>query len=210
MNKTIVILALTLLALTGASASMYRQLHAERERVQALEREVQTLRTQTPAAQLTATPFSAASPQASTQTTVSKQQAEPQPARRFAQVLSFDTSTSSRAAVPPDQAKMRERFARQQQALMNDPEYRTALRKQQRLSLVRQYPDLMEDLEITREQADQLLDLLADQQMESMQEANRLNPETLQSDPNAMAEYQQKMMERHGEHQAAIAKKIKG
>jgi hypothetical protein len=103
---------------------------------------------------------------------------------------------------------LRERFSRQQQALMNDPEYRTALHKQQRLTLARQYPDLMEDLEISQDQADQLLDLLTNQQIEAMQEANRIDPEALRSDPHAMEQYQQKIVERSREHQAAIAQTL--
>ena len=204
MNKAIVILALTSVALAGASASLYRELHAEREHVQVLEHEVQSLRTQPQAAHVTATPFSSVPAPSSKQATVSKPELVRQTPDRLAQLASLATPTPT----PPEHAKLRERFSRQQQALMNDPEYRTALRKQQRLTLARQYPDLMEDLEISQDQADQLLDLLTDQQIEAMQEANRVDPEALQSDPNAMAQYRQKMMERSRAHQAAIAQAL--
>jgi hypothetical protein len=175
MNKAIVILALTSVALAGASASLYRELHAEREHVQVLEHEVQSLRTQPQAAHVTATPFSSVPAPSSKQATVSKPELVRQAPDRVARLASL--VTPSHAPAPPDHAKLRERFSRQQQALMNDPEYRTALHKQQRLTLARQYPDLMEDLEISQDQADQLLDLLTNQQIEAMQEANRIDPE---------------------------------
>ena len=72
MNKAIVILALTSVASAGASASLYRKLHAEREHVQALEYEVQSLRTQPPPAHVTATPFSSVPVSSSKQATVPK------------------------------------------------------------------------------------------------------------------------------------------
>ncbi len=96
---------------------------------------------------------------------------------------------------------------RQQQVLMNDPEYREAMRMQHRMGLLQSHPDLARELGISTAQANQLLDLLAEQQLQSMQ---NMRPFTAGAgaDPTAMAEMQRKAEERNRANQAEIAQVI--
>jgi len=58
----------------------------------------------------------------------------------------------------------REHRERQRQ-LMEDPEYREAMRMQMRGSVARQYPGVIQELGLDSQQADEFFNLLADQQM---------------------------------------------
>jgi hypothetical protein len=79
------------------------------------------------------------------------------------------TASPSVEATPksgdPDRRLARELFMREQKMLLNDPEYREAMRTRHRMSMDQTYPDLAADLGLTREQADEFMDLLADQQL---------------------------------------------
>jgi hypothetical protein len=206
MNKVLVILGLTTAGLASASGYLYRQLGTERERIQALEQQIESLRAQP------------VQPRNSATRSFSSTSAEPDDAAASAEkteiprdvqlAQSITMRVNSFQTAPSDPTNMRERFVNQQRALMKDPEYRTALLKQQRMMMGRQYPYLAEDLELTPEQTEQLLDLLAEQQIESMQETNAIDPSTLQSDPSAMTQYQQAMEERRKANEAALTEAI--
>jgi hypothetical protein len=78
--------------------------------------------------------------------------------------VSANTATRpelSRAAV---QAAME-----RQQQLLKDPDYRAAMREQQKLGMRQMYPELESVLGLSSEQAERLFDLLADQQMDASQ-----------------------------------------
>jgi hypothetical protein len=87
--------------------------------------------------------------------------------------------------------------------MLQNPEYRDLLRAQQRLSLHHNHADLPALLQISKEQADQLLDLLAEHQVR-VQVAGRPIAST-QSDPAAMHQYIQKAQQRQSENEAEIA-----
>jgi hypothetical protein len=94
---------------------------------------------------------------------------------------------------------VREARERQRQ-LMQDPDYREAMRVQHRSNMVRQYPGLAQELNLTAEQTEQLFDLLADQQMRNNEQAELLwDAEGL--DPAALQQRQEKMAQRWGEIQ---------
>lgn len=61
---------------------------------------------------------------------------------------------------------MREHRERQRQ-LMQDPEYREAMRMQSRSQLARQYPGVIQELGLDQQQAEDFFNMLADQQMRS-------------------------------------------
>lgn len=65
--------------------------------------------------------------------------------------------------------RMRKQLERQRE-LFQDPEYRNAMRQQQRLGLLSSYPNLAEELGMTPEEADRLLDLLAEHQIQNMEQ----------------------------------------
>ncbi|MET0497494.1 MAG: hypothetical protein ABW106_04370 [Steroidobacteraceae bacterium] len=59
----------------------------------------------------------------------------------------------------------------QSQKMLADPEYRDAMKRQQKLMMPRMYPDLQEALQIDSKQADELFDLLAEHQIRGMTDA---------------------------------------
>lgn len=94
---------------------------------------------------------------------------------------------------------MREARERQRQ-LMQDPEYREAMRIQHRSGMSRQYPGVAEDLDLTPEQTEQLFNLLADQQMRSNEQIEPMwDSENL--DPAAMQQRAEKMRQQWAETQ---------
>jgi hypothetical protein len=107
------------------------------------------------------------------------------------------------AASPPSREE-RMRMVREardrQRELLQDPEYREALRLQQRSLMGRSHPNVAQELGITAEQAEQLFDLLADQQMR-----NNEQPELLwdaeELDPATLQQRQEKMQQRWAEIQ---------
>jgi hypothetical protein len=96
----------------------------------------------------------------------------------------------------------REQRERQRQ-LMQDPEYREAMRIQTRGNFARQYPGVIEELGLDAQQADEFFDLLADQQMRT---TDQMQPiwEMEGADPTdqaAMQERQRKISEQVAENQ---------
>lgn len=68
---------------------------------------------------------------------------------------------------------MREHRERQRQ-LMQDPEYREAMRVQTRGNFARQYPGVIAELGLDAQQADEFFDLLADQQLRTTEQMQPL------------------------------------
>ena len=94
---------------------------------------------------------------------------------------------------------IREARERQRQ-LMQDPDYREAMRVQHRSNMVRQYPGLAQELGLTAQQTEQLFDLLTDQQMRN-NEQSELLWDTEGLDPNTLQQRQEKMAQRWAEIQ---------
>lgn len=89
---------------------------------------------------------------------------------------------------------IREARERQRQ-LMQDPDYREAMRVQQRSMMGRTYPGLTQELGLTTEQTEQFLDLLADQQLRNSEQAEMVW-DTDNVDAATLKERQQKMQQR--------------
>ncbi|GFE78487.1 hypothetical protein GCM10011487_04870 [Steroidobacter agaridevorans] len=96
----------------------------------------------------------------------------------------------------------REHRERQRQ-LMQDPEYREAMRVQTRGNFARQYPGVIQELGLDSQQAEEFFDLLADQQMRSneqmqpMWDMEGVDP----TDQAAMQERQRKIATQAAENQ---------
>ncbi|WP_116807503.1 hypothetical protein [Steroidobacter cummioxidans] len=84
----------------------------------------------------------------------------------------------------------REQRERQRQ-LMQDPEYREAMRVQTRGNFARQYPGVIAELGLDAQQADEFFDLLADQQMRTTEQMQPLW-EMESMDPNDQAARQER------------------
>jgi hypothetical protein len=99
------------------------------------------------------------------------------------------------------QRQMQEIQEREQRMLQN-PEYRDLLRARQRMALTHMHTDLSELLQISEEQADQLFDLLADQQVREQAASRPMWP----SESSAAAqEMMEKGQERQRSNEAEIA-----
>jgi hypothetical protein len=110
---------------------------------------------------------------------------------------------SSAAAPPQDMMAARRSMNDRQRKLMEDPEYRAAMRTQQTLMLAQQYPDLAVAMNLAPEQAQQLIELLADQQSRNMFERPPFGPDGA-PDENAMREWQQQMQQRQRQNQDEV------
>jgi hypothetical protein len=199
MNKPLLVLALTTALFGTASAYLWKEVRTQREQVQALEAQVQSLRSNRPAAT-----FDNGASNAPIAEPTSAQPIEATAQKSFRQrLVAFNSRAEVNEPAEPDQDKIQEHFARQQQALMKDPEYLAALRSQQRIMLARQFPYLAEDLGLSPEVTDRLLDLLTEQQIEQMKDS-QFDP-SQRRDPAAMAELQRKFEERNRANQAALA-----
>lgn len=110
-----------------------------------------------------------------------------------------------------DRIRMVREARERQRQLMQDPEYRDAVRVQHRNNIGRQYPGLGQELGLTGEQTEQLFDLLVDQQMrnneraEFMWDTEGLDPATLQQRQEKL---QQQWTETQRKNEAELAAQL--
>lgn len=83
----------------------------------------------------------------------------------------------------------------QRRQLMEDPEYRAAMRLQTRANFVRQYPGVVQELGLDPQQANEFFDLLADQQQRATDGVEALW-DMDGMDPAAQQEQRQKLQQR--------------
>jgi hypothetical protein len=89
-----------------------------------------------------------------------------------------------------------------EQRMMQHPEYRDLLRARQRLSLSQTHPDLGELLQISKELADQLLDLLAEQQVREQAASRPMWPSHM--DVAAVQAFTEKAQQRQRANEAEL------
>lgn len=162
MNRLVIVLVLTTVAASLTCMHLVSELRDERARAEALQAQVagfertlaqrEHLERATPAQ---ASPFSSLSETASV-----VHESTPRP-------------VETPPAAPPGRSamnvapNMREHFERQRK-LMQDPSYREAMRKQQRVHMDGMYPGLADALELSAEDTSRFLDLLAQQRADEM------------------------------------------
>jgi len=100
-----------------------------------------------------------------------------------------------------DRARMFREARERQRQLMQDPEYREALRIQQRSNMNRQYPGLAQELGITTEQTEQLFDLLVEQQMRNSEQNDSMWDPGEGMDQATMQQRREKMQQQWQEMQ---------
>lgn len=210
MSKSMILIVLTL-ASTGASAFFWNELRTERQVSQRLEARLarleQTDRAKpvAPAPQVQLPP--APEPLVETErpaSSVTESKTPPQ-ARPVFQTFAANAFGVSRSADPELQRRMQEQRDQQRRMLQN-PEYRELMRAQHRESMNHVYGDLEVLMGITSEQAEQLRDLLADQQVRRMEDA----PSFIQADgsPNdqvKVREYQERQQQIQSKNEQEIA-----
>lgn len=96
-----------------------------------------------------------------------------------------------------DRMRMFREHRERQRQLLQDPEYREAMRVQTRGNFARQYPGVIQELGLTSQQADDFFDVLADQQMRANDQMQPLwdMEGTDPSDPATMQERQRKIQQ---------------
>jgi hypothetical protein len=99
-----------------------------------------------------------------------------------------------------DRTRMIREARERQRQLMQDPDYREAVRVQHRSNIARQYPGLSQELGLTAEQTEQLFDLLVDQQLRNNEQAEVIW-DTEGADPATAQQRQQKMQQQWAEIQ---------
>jgi len=210
MNRSIVILGAATLAFGSASAYLYNDLQRTRATTVALQARVDELQ-KSAGSPAPATADAPAVPLNPFGPPVPGAEAPPPPPRTAAAVVAPPTATFTTigggmvggAAVP--MARMAGGWEYRNRMLEN-PEYREAMKRQQKLMMPRMYPDLQSALHLDEQQAEQFYELLAEQQMNQM---NHARPPFAQPgttpDPNAVREWQQQQQQLRNENEAAIA-----
>jgi PAS domain-containing protein len=111
-----------------------------------------------------------------------------------------------------DQVHMREQMQasmERQRTLMRDPEYREAMRAQQKMNLVRSNPNLARDLDMTAEQLDRLYDVLAEQSLRAMENHGPMwSVDGEQPDAAKMQEFQRKAMEQQRTNETELRRAL--
>jgi hypothetical protein len=211
MAKAMLLFLVTSVALGLTSLHLVRELRAERATSESLQARVSALE-QAKASQpapVPATPFATWSVQK-----VEAPPAGPAPARKpsngpdgekLSAVLQAAAQLHPAANMPTQEERiqqMQEHLERQR-ALLRDPEYREAMRTQHRTAFVRGNPDVVAELGLTSEQANQFFSLMAEQAMRNMDAS-----QTMTYDPTdrATAENaQRKMLDLQRANEAEIA-----
>jgi hypothetical protein len=93
-----------------------------------------------------------------------------------------------------DRIRMMREGRERQRALMQDPDYRDALRVQNRINFARSYPGMAQELGLDQQQTDRFFDLLSDQQMRA---SEQLQPmwDMEGKDPATLDEQRRKIQE---------------
>ena len=218
MSKIALVLAILAIGEGAVTLHLVRQVRAERENAQTLQARLTELeqKTQQPGATFVVAPTqpTAANPFA----TVRK--GEPAPA----QAVAANSASVNRPMVgafstvgpipmsAPDQERMRVEMhasMERQRALLRDPEYREAMRAQQKMGLVRSNPNLARDLDLTAEQFDRLNDVLAEQSLRAMENNSPLwSADGERPDAAKVQEYQRKMMEQQRANEAELKRAL--
>lgn len=93
--------------------------------------------------------------------------------------------------------------------LLRNPEFRTAMREQQKLMLRRLYSDVGEVMRLSPEEVDALFEALADHQLESMEMAQEFLPRPgTAPDPDRAAEIPRRLAEMQRKQYEAIAARL--
>jgi hypothetical protein len=205
MSKLAVVLAIVAIGEGAVTLHLVRQVQVERENAQTLQARVTELEQKTP--QPDATFVAAPTQPATANPFVAVRKNEPPPAKAVAgnsapagnALVGGFTAAGPIPLSANDQERVREQMLasmERQRTLMRDPEYREAMRAQQKMNLVRSNPNLARDLDMTAEQLDRLYDVLAEQSLRAMENNGPIwSADGERPDAAKMQEYQRKAME---------------
>jgi hypothetical protein len=196
MSKALLFLLATTLGLGFVTLHLVGELRAERRQVQALQARLGEMehvsRPAAPSAELSApSPFHVTT--------------SPEFDRASAATATVDSHASDQPATAQSAEEMgmqvRESIERQR-ALLQDPEYREAARLQNKMVFQQAYPDLAQELGMNGEEMDQLLSLLADQQLRTRETVSYWDGTP---DPAAMQERERKAQQQQQANEVELA-----
>lgn len=187
MNASTVVLIIATAGFCGTSFALWQRLHVEREQHMAVQKRLAQLE------QRVHTPTPAISPRASAvpQAAAPQIEGQPQSPRRAPQL----------AALVNVPAAGGWQLIQRQRQMLEDPEYRAALRAQHRASMRQIYPDVATAMKLTADQVERLYDLLADQQLRAMQ--NSVGTEV--DGAESQREWQRRIEEQQRQNEAELA-----
>jgi hypothetical protein len=204
MHKIALVLAIAVVGEGLIALHLVRELRAERENAQTLQARVTEQERKSPQQTAGATFIAVPThPVASPFTTVVGQNAPAKPAPAASSTVTT-ASTLLPSGNVPNQQQMREHMAasmERQRTLLRDPDYREAMRTQQKMMLTRGNPDVAKDLNLTADQVDRLFGTLADQTLRSMDNVNMWEEQT---DPAKLQEMQRKATEQARANEAEL------
>jgi hypothetical protein len=99
---------------------------------------------------------------------------------------------------------MQENFDRQR-AMLKDPEYRELMRDQQKMGMRRMYGDMETMLDLSKEEAERVMDVLAEQQVRSMEQRPHFGMDGTQPDQAAIREQQRVFEETRRKNETELA-----
>jgi hypothetical protein len=203
MGKVVLILAATAVGLGLLSLHLVNRLREGDATIAELKTQVESLQGQVAAIpRFAVAPVSPAPlgvteiPPKETPKTAAAPSSTPQTTAAVTSMLPSPLSNEDRMRV------MREHRERQRQ-LMQDPEYRDAMRTQSRSNLARQYPGVIQEMGLDPQQADDFFNMLADQQMRSSEQMGPLwdADAAEKSDPAALQDRHRKIQQAAAEMQ---------
>jgi hypothetical protein len=165
MNRFVLIFFASSVALGATTLHLVRELREERAaglQLKARVAELERTRAHAPSPP-PATPFTVVEHPASPATTPSTSA----PPSRAAPAIAASVLPAN--ITKEQRLRMVRESMEQQRALLRDPEYREAMRLQQKAMLPSMYPDLAAELDLTTEQTDALMSLLAEQAIRGME-----------------------------------------
>jgi hypothetical protein len=218
MSKLALVLAIVAIGEGAVTLHLVRQVQVERENAQTLQARVTELEQKTP--QPGATFIAVPTQPAIANPFGSVGKNEPPPAKAVAgnsaaagnAIVGGFTASGPVPLQAHDQVRIREQMQasmERQRTLMRDPEYREAMRAQQKMNLVRSNPNLARDLDMTAEQLDRLYDVLAEQSMRAMENnAPMWSMDGERPDAAKIQEFQRKAMEQQRANETELRRAL--
>lgn len=213
MSKSVVALIVATLGCGSASAYLWQELRTEREQTQTLQARVAQLEqasSSTPAS----LPKPRDTPPPQEAVAAPPSQASVAPKRPTSSVgavggwspFGVFASSGGTRMDPEMQRRVQENFE-QQQRLLKDPEYRDLMRHQQKMGMKRMYGDMEIMLDMSKEEVDRVLDVLAEQQVRSMEQQRpfMVPPDGSPPDEAAIREHHRALQEIQRKNDAELA-----
>lgn len=213
MSKSIIALVVSALACGSASAYLWSELRVEREQTQQLQAriaELERTRAHAPAEHVAQQQFPPPLPQRAAS---GEPPAEVKRALEARLAASFTAVNAAGAGavsmrggqMDPEMRKRMQQSMDQQRRMLQDPEYRELVRQQQIDGMQHMYGDLELMLGLSREEAARVLDVLAEQQLRSMDQQRPWAMDGSRPDEAAIREQQRVFAEMKRRNDAELA-----